>query len=194
MKRILLILSVLIIWSLNAKIEILQQTAEIVVIKLKIDQYNIIETNEFTELSFPEWGYSQNTGAPNLPEKRMSVGVPPEGVIEIKVISSDVIFKTISKPVSPVPNIIESGKTFEYIYNINQQKYTATSDDFISKGERFTFRRFSAVPLIFFPVVYHSERNELEICEEIVLEIRILGNTEMRDFQPDKTENFYQGY
>ncbi len=194
MKKIFIVLFLLSIWLLSGELEILEQNAERILLRISVDQYNLTEFNEFTELSFPDWSFNQIVGAPNLPEKMINIGVPHDGDIEFTIVSTKITTENLLKPISPVPSIVESGKTHEYIYNIDSRKYIESNQSFIHKNEPYGFRRFKAAPVIFSPVIYHSESNKVEICEEIVLEIRISGSTEIRNYEPDKVENIYKDF
>ena len=179
---------------LSGKMEIIEQNAEQILLRISVDEYSLNEFNEFTELSFPDWNFTLDVGAPNLPVKKINIGVPPDGDIEVNIVSTKITTKNILKPVSPVPGIVESGKTHDYIYNIDPQKYIESNQNFILKNKPYIFRRFNTASVIFSPVIYHSESNEVEICEEIVLEIRISGSIDTREFKPDKVENIYKDF
>lgn len=185
---------ILLIWSFCSGQEILEQSAARILLKITASEYEIIRIGDFTELIFPDWSYELNAGAPHLPQKMIKIGIPADGDIEYKIVSADLVSQQISAPVSPVPKIIESGKTHEFIPEIDQNKYSNTPVEHLKKGDVFHFRRFNIVPLHFSPVIYNYNRNEVIICREIILEINIRGNIAKRDFKPDKSEDFYSDF
>ena len=122
MKKILIILFLLSTLMLSGKMEIIEQNAEQILLRISVDEYSLNEFNEFTELSFPDWNFTLDVGAPNLPVKKINIGVPPDGDIEVNIVSTKITTKNILKPVSPVPGIVESG-------NLNVLKDAVTNLD-----------------------------------------------------------------
>ncbi|HHE37362.1 MAG TPA: hypothetical protein ENL20_02180, partial [Candidatus Cloacimonetes bacterium] len=120
MKKIFLLVFILSTFFLNGKIEILEHTRDRLLIKILVQDYNFREDQDFAYIELKNWTIDGEIGAPALPYKLINIAVPPKGKISYRIISEKNHIKYCRLPIQPVPRIIRSGETSDYIFDINE--------------------------------------------------------------------------
>jgi len=157
-------------------------------VNYEADIYNIYQENGFSHLKFNDFTTQQIPGKPDLPYREFCIGVPPGGDIEVIITSLEEETIKLESQLSPVPSIISSGKTSEYIYQINQELYDEQERNFIQIMERSKYRFNNIIPIKFYPVIYDQTQNEITICKKINFEILIEGEVSYRNYINEKNE------
>ncbi|MEA2095112.1 MAG: C25 family cysteine peptidase [Candidatus Cloacimonadota bacterium] len=188
MKRGILFLMVIIPLTLSANFNVESKSLSQVFINYKTDSYNIYQENGFSHLYFSGFTNQQTPGKPDLPYKEFCIGVPPNGNIEVIITSIEKETIKLESKLSPVPRIIPSGKTFDYVYEVDQELYNAQKNKFIQIMERSKYRFNNIVPVRFYPVIYDHYSNEITICKKINFEVHINGNVKYRSYIEEKNE------
>ena len=188
MKRGILFLLVIIPLTLSANFNVESKSLSQVFINYKTDSYNIYQENGFSHIYFNDFATQQTPGSPELPYKEFCIGVPPNGNIEIIITSIEKETIKLESKLSPVPRIIPSGKTFDYVYEVDQELYNAQKNKFIQIMERSKYRFNNIIPVRFYPVIYDHYSNEITICKKINFEVHINGDVKYRSYIEEKNE------
>ena len=109
---------------LSAGVHVLEETSNRIVVKITLDNMTIEEGSNFTYINVLDWTGEGLLGAPDLAFKILNIAIPPQGQIKTKILSQNVQRKILTKPVSPVPLIRKGGKTYDYIFEIDQDLYS----------------------------------------------------------------------
>lgn len=179
---------------LSAEMRVLERSSERMIVQIELNDYNLFEIEAFTYIELKDWSRNLDRGAPDLPLKEMRFAVPPDGEVTVSIISQKIVTKNLNKPISPVANIVEGGKTFNYIYEIDPAKYASYTDEFLQFDEVYNWRRFQTQIVQFNPFLYDPVSKDLKICESITLEVRIEGDTNFRKVITDNCEEIYNEY
>ena len=188
MKKGILLLLVIIPLTLSANFNIESASLSKLVINYETESYNIYQENGFSHLYFNGFTNQQIPGEPELPYREFCIGIPPNGNIEVIITSIETETIKLENKLSPVPRIVPSGKTFDYIYEIDQALYNAQEKKFIQVMEKAKYRFNNIIPVRFYPVTYDQHTNEITICRNINFEIRINGNIKYRNYIEEKNE------
>ncbi len=194
MKKWVMLIMLLPAIFLVAEVNVIEQSDESIFVQLTVDNYEMWEQENFTHIGLQDWEYNLETGAPDLPLKQLNIIVPPNGEIAIRIVSKQEEVIYLNKPISPVAQIREAGKTHEYVYNLDQQKYADFTREFITIRENSIYRRFEYIPVEIAPVLFDLATNELRICKEMTIEIRIEGDTDYRNFIEDGYSFLYDSF
>jgi Peptidase family C25/Propeptide_C25 len=194
MKKYFTLLLVISAIFLSAEMRVLERSSDRLLVRIELDDYNLLELGQFTFLEIDNWERNLDNGAPDLPLLEMNFAVPPDGKASFSIISQEVVSRNLNKPISPVANIVEAEKTFDYIYEINPTKYAAMPTEFLSLKEQNTWRHFRSQPIQFNPFQYDPNNQELQICESIIFEVRIEGDRGFRKVINDNCEDIYNEY
>ena len=179
---------------LSAGVHVLEETSNRIVVKITLDNMTIEEGSNFTYINVLDWTGEGLLGAPDMPLKMLNIAIPPNGLIKTKVLSKNIQRKMLIKPVVPVPIIRKGGKTFDYIYKIDQDLYSHKRDEMIQVQEETRAGFFTVIPIKFSPFNYNAASRELTYCDEIVLQIDITGDTSFHNQLTGKFENVYQDF
>jgi len=188
MKKGLLLLLVIIPLTLSAIFNLNSLSLSNFIINYKVESYNIYQENGFSHIYIQDFTNQQTPGQPELPFKEFCIGVPPNGDIEVIVKSLEKETIELETMLSPVPMIITSGKTSEYLYQINHDFYDKQEKNFIQVMDKTKYRFNSIVPVRFYPVTYDQQTNEITICKNIEFEIKINGDVRYRNYIDEKNE------
>ena len=188
MKKGLLLLLVIIPLTLSANFNLNSLSLSNFIINYKVESYNIYQENGFSHIYIQDFTNQQTSGQPELPYKEFCIGVPPNGDIEVIVKSLEKETIELETMLSPVPMIITSGKTSEYLYQINHDLYDKQEKNFIQVMDKTKYRFNSIVPIRFYPVTYNQQTNEITICKNIEIEIKINGDVRYRNYIDEKNE------
>ncbi|MDP8268639.1 MAG: C25 family cysteine peptidase [Candidatus Tenebribacter davisii] len=188
MKKGILLLLVIIPLGLSANFNVRSTSLTKLEANYEVNSYNIYQENRFSHLNFRDFGSQQIPGAPELPFKEFCVGVPPNGNIEVIIISIEKETIKLEKKLSPVPRIVSSGKTSDYVYEIDQKLYDEQSNKFIQIMQNSKYRFNNIVPIRFYPVIYDQNTNEITICKKINFEILIDGDVKFRNYIEEKND------
>jgi len=179
---------------LNGKIEILEHTRDRLLIKILVQDYQFREDLDFTYIDLENWSNDGETGAPALPYKLINVAVPPEGNISYKIISERTSIKHCKLPLQPIPKIVRSGETSDFIFEINEDLFSQKRDLFLEIGEKARFRFNEYFPIKISPFLYDHSSGKIEIKEEMIIEILIDGDQNFRNEIPDKFDRTYKDF
>ena len=193
-KKIFLLIFVLSAFLLNGKIEILEQSRERSLITISVQGYQIHEDRNFTYINLENWTNTGEIGAPALPNKFINIAVPPQGNISVNIIYEKTSIKYFRLPLQPVPRIIKSGETSDFIFEIDEELFSRGSDRFLVIGEKLRFRFNEYFPVKISPFLYDHSARKLEIIEELILEINIEGDHSFRNEIPDKFDRIYEDF
>ncbi len=188
MKKCIFLLLALIPLTLSANFNIQSTSPAKLNFNYEADFYNIYQENGFSHLQFNDFTTQHTPGKPDLPYREFCIGVPPGGEVEVIITSIEKETIKLESQLSPVPSIISSGKTSEYIYQINQELYDEQERNFIQIMERSKYRFNNIIPIRFYPVIYDQTQNEITICKSIELEIRINGDVRFRNYIDERNE------
>jgi len=181
---ILMILTAVSLINLHGYYTIEEQSPEAMIVTFHLDNYSIESDDEFTNIAIDYTRYDQ-PGFPDLPYKVFNLVVPPGGDLEFRILAVKSQDRRLVKPIRPVAEIRETGKTNEFIFNLDPFSYREASKDFFIKRKKFYFRFYELIPLEFHPFVYDHTGMDLQICTEIKLEIKIKGNHNYRKNIPE---------
>jgi hypothetical protein len=155
---------------------------------------SIEDGSDFAYIIVSDWTKEGLSGAPALAFKMLNIAIPPHGHIKTKVLSQNVQRKILNKPVSPVPTIRKGGKTFDYIFEIDQNLYSRKRDEMIQVLDETRAGFFTVIPIKFSPFNYNVATREFTYCDELVLQIDITGDTSFYNQLSGKFENVYQDF
>ncbi len=179
---------------LNAGVHVLEETSNRIVVKITLDDMTIEDGSNFTYINVSDWTREGLPGAPDLAFKMLNIAIPPHGHIKTKVLSQNVQRKMLNKPVSPVPTIRKSGKTYDYILEIDQDIYSRKRDEMIQVLDETRAGFFTVIPIKFSPFNYNAVTYELIYFDELVLQIDIMGETSFHNQLSGKFENVYRDF
>nr|MDA3814463.1 C25 family cysteine peptidase [Candidatus Cloacimonadota bacterium] len=188
MKKGILLLLVIIPLTLSADFNVESTSLSNLNFNYETKSYNIFQEKGFSHLYFNGFTNQQTPGKPELPYREFCIGIPPNGNIEVVITSIETETRKLENKLSPVPRIVPSGKTFDYIYEIDQDLYNKQEKKFIQVMERAKYRFNNIIPVRFYPVIYDRHTNEITICKNISFEIRINGNIKYRNYIEEKNE------
>ncbi|NQT65715.1 MAG: hypothetical protein HQ554_06010, partial [FCB group bacterium] len=188
MKKGILLLLVIIPLTLSADFNVESTSLSNLIFNYETESYNIYQEKGFSHLYFNGFTNQQTPGKPELPYREFCIGIPPNGNIEVVITSIETETIKLENKLSPVPRIVPSGKTFDYIYEIDQDLYNKQEKKFIQIMERAKYRFNNIIPVRFYPVTYDQNTNEIIICNNIKFEIRINGNIKYRNYIEEKNE------
>lgn len=179
---------------LSAGVYVLEETSNRIVVKITLKDMTIEDGSDFTYIHVSDWTKEGLPGAPALAFKMLNIAIPPHGHIKTKVLSQNVQRKILNKPVSPVPTIRKGGKTFDYIFEIDQNLYSRKRDEMIQVLDETRAGFFTVIPIKFSPFNYNVATREFTYCDELVLQIDITGDTSFYNQLSGKFENVYQDF
>ena len=188
MKKGILLLLVIIPLSLSANFNLNSSSLTDLILNYKTENYDIFQENGYSHIYMQDFTMQQIPGQPELPYKEFCIGVPPNGNIEIVVKSLEKKTIKLETMLSPVPRIVTSGKTSEYIYDIDEDLYNLQKQQFIQIMDKTKFRFNHIIPVRFYPVSYDPVTNEITICNNVEIEIKINGNVNYRNYIDEKNE------
>lgn len=179
---------------LFAKYEILEKTSENYLLKIDLSELEIYENNDFTSLDIQDWTNGDDVGAPALPYKILNFAVPPKGGLSVRIVSEKKYTKMLNSPVRPIPKIVKANRTNEFVYELDNKKYSDRNTGLFNVSEITRYRFYDLVPLKITPVLYDHNSQELTIHNELILEIKISGNTSFHNEIEDNFEEIYRGF
>jgi len=188
MKKGILLLLIVIPLTLSANFNIETISSSNLIVNYETDLYNIYQENGFSHLYFNGFTSQLTPGKPELPYREFCIGIPTNGNIEVIITSIEIETIKLESKLSPAPRIIPSGKTFDYIYEIDQELYNAQKQEFIQVMRRSKYRFNNIIPIQFYPVTYDQHTNELTICKNINFEIHIYGDLKYRNYIEEKND------
>lgn len=188
MRKVILLLLIIVPISLTAIFGIESMSSSNIIIDYKIEDYNIYHESGFSHIFIPDFTTQQKPGAQEVPYRDFNIGIPPNGEIEVvvNVIETEVI--KLNNLLSPVPRIINSGKTSEYVYAIDQNLYNSQGKKVIKVMDRSKYRFNNIIPVRFYPVQYDQNANEITICKKIKIDIKINGDIKYRNYIDEKND------
>jgi hypothetical protein len=65
--------------GLTAGVRVIEQTGNSLTVEFLIDDYELIESEDYTRVILTGAGYPEQSGAPSLPSYEFKIGVPPDG-------------------------------------------------------------------------------------------------------------------
>ncbi|MBW6516034.1 MAG: type IX secretion system sortase PorU [Candidatus Cloacimonetes bacterium] len=186
MKRILVLITMMIFYViLYAKLDIIAETSDYLLIEFNLGDYSFIELDEYIYLNSPGIDFSDDAGAPMLPYLTTYIGIPENGVINLQIMNQERVEHRLSKPLMPIPEVIQGEQVSEYVYSIDEAKYRHRSEQILNQGEPTYFRYNAVIPVTINPFSYNYEQGRLTVSEKITIGIRITGNTSQRNNQID---------
>ncbi|MBN1327363.1 MAG: hypothetical protein JW996_05375 [Candidatus Cloacimonetes bacterium] len=186
------IIAMLIITS-SAEINILENTPAKIILELTPAEYQLVSGSQFTNINIL-WAAPDLPGSPNLPFKSFNISVPPQGEADYRIISMDVREVDLSLPIAPVPEFIKGKSTYDYNYRIDPELYRITPQDFLEKNQKTRFLFYEIVPFHFRPFQYNYQANNLLICEKMIVEITLNGNTGYSKRYDHGNVDLYEGF
>ncbi|MFC1898126.1 C25 family cysteine peptidase [Candidatus Cloacimonadota bacterium] len=194
MKKYFTLLLLISVIFISAEMRVLERSSNRIVVQIELTEYNLFEVEDYTYVELNDWERNLDRGAPDLPLKELRFAIPPDDNAAVRILSQNVISKILEKPVSPVANIVEGEKTFDYIYEIDPAEYAAFPIEFLQLDETYNWRRFLTQKVYYYPFLYDPISRELRICESITLEIRMDDDTNYRNVVNDNCEDIYNEY
>ncbi|MCD6176209.1 MAG: hypothetical protein J7K29_00055, partial [Candidatus Cloacimonetes bacterium] len=188
MKKGILLLLIIMPLTLSANFNIETISSSNLNANYETDLYNIYQENGFSHLYFNGFASQVTPGKPELPYREFCIGIPPDGNIEVIITSIEIETIKLKSKLSPAPRIIPSGKTFDYVYEIDQELYNAQKQEFIQVMRKSKYRFNNIIPIRFYPVTYDQYTNELTICKNINFEIYISGDLKYRNYIEEKND------
>ena len=177
---------------LSSKIEVLEESPYKILLKFQIEDYSFSDNGRYTFINCKELVGSGETGAPFLPRKSINIAVPPDGSVEMKVVSKRETRRNLQYPLAPVPKIIKNGKTSDEVYEINPNLYGRAEKKIVKIGEKTNYRLYEIIPMEIYPFLYDFSQNAITILDEIILQIDIKGNTKFYQNIQDDFDEIYR--
>ncbi len=187
-KALVMVVILLSLALLNAKIEVISESSDYLLLEFRLGEFSLTETNEHLYFSAPGLGTTSEVGAPLLPINTYYVGIPENGNIEFRIVDIERSEHRLKLPILPVPEIIAGKETSEYIYTIDEAKYRRPSSPLISKEDPTYLRYNPVIPISISPVDYDYDLGKINVAQKITLEIRIQGDTTTRNQQFDQRD------
>jgi len=187
MRKGIILILLIIPLALLGKSDIVSMTASNIIVQQIAENISIFNEDGYSHIYIKDFTTRSTPGTQEIPYKDFNIGIPPNGRLEVNydVIEREVI--KLDKPLSPVPNIIESGKTFDYIYKIQPELYN-TNEKTIQIQPKSKYRFNDFVPVRFYPVQYDQDSNEITIIQKIQINIKIIGDTKYRNYVNEKND------
>jgi len=180
-KTLTLVGLVFIVVLLQAEIEIINETPDNLLLQFRLEDYDFVESDGHVYLSAPGIGYTQEIGAPMLPELTYYVGVPDNGSIDIQIIDIEWKEYRLDRPILPNPEVVMGETVSEYIYTRNEALYLSRTESVLVTGEPTYYRYNRVIPLTIYPSDYDYTRSVISLAERITIGVRITGNTALRN-------------
>lgn len=190
-KRYTLVLVLLAFSLLHAKIEIISESPELLILEFRLGEVSLTETNDHIYISASGMDYNDDLGAPLLPQRTYYIGVPSDGMIDLQ--ASDIRQRVypLSKPVLPVPEVIESDGASEYLFGRDEDKYRQRTRNIVEQGNATYFRYNRVIPITIHPFDYNYRQSEISAVEKMTIVISISGNTAARNLRIDSLDLSY---
>ncbi len=97
-------------------VRVLRSTRESIVLEVDLDGYTLTKQavggEEYDVVSIPDWGWTDQAGAPQLPTRRVLLGIPPDAEVQLKVVDA-VVQDDGPFHILPAPAIIVQGDPLE---------------------------------------------------------------------------------
>ena len=169
--------------------------------------YKDIQTEKgiFTELSIPDYGYSNKIGDPKLPELKRLIEIPFNATPEVKIISysmteyklSDYGIQNKLMPAQPSvsKNINKKLPEFKYnnsTYSLNQ----FNNDELVTIDIIGIMRSVRLARLNISPVKYNPVTNTIQVYNDIEVEITFVGSVDESTsikMKNDKYSPYFEG-
>lgn len=187
MKKTLIISLLLTFYAfLLANVKVVNKNLNSYTVKFNTGNYQIESDKNFNYITGSNLSYANSAGQPNLPSYSQWVIVPPNGNLSIEILTANSKNIKLTKPFKPVPTIVKGKKTDEYLYKINQQKYTETTK-LINQTNTFTWRGYSVVELQVNPFILN--KNNLNVYKQIEFKINLKGSVNYNSKTSSKNLN-----
>lgn len=195
-----IVLSLFCISNAQYRVELLEQNNSTTVLKMVLENYQIIESDVSGELSsfvkLKDGVYNQRKGNPNLPSVVQSIIISDTAKMAVEIISVSSEVKKVNKilpskgSVSRKMDITSVPYEYGNVYDLD----IAYPAENVTLGNPYVLRDFRANTVSFFPFSYNPKKNELEIRKEIVVKIysteKIGENVKIRK-RKSKLDNTY---
>ncbi len=167
-------------------IKIINKTKDFITLEVNFSDYQIRQFDDYTAFKTDSWELNGEPKAPMLPIKEIKVIVPENGDINLSILDKKMFSKRLSKPILPAPTPVKGEKTTDFLNIIDKQKYENYYKNPITKKEKTVFRHYEYVPIIISPVIFGKNTNEIKIYSKILLQIKIIGDTDYSKNFDDK--------
>ncbi len=191
MLKIIFAVILLLPFFLNSQnITVVEETAKELIIKIEVADFHLNYSAEFAEITLENSLQNSEAGFPDIPFLNLNLAVPPNGNFYYSIVSKKREKIKLKKPILPIAKIVKNSFTHDFIYNIDSEKYRQTND-LIVKNEKYQYRSFSIIPLKISPFQYNHQNLELEVITELILKIKIIGQTSYRQIIEEDFEFLY---
>lgn len=162
----------------NYNIEIIEQTADGLIIKLSINSYRLQEVSTPRGLSYvvktPKCRNIEQKGSPDLPYVTSALAIPDNGGIKYEVISSN--FQSVTNiDIAPSKGTIYRNvdpATVPYEYGREYQTNKFFPANLSTMTEPYIMRDMRGSNITIFPFTYNAINKELRIYDEIIIRIK----------------------
>jgi hypothetical protein len=186
MKRYcLLLLAILAFSLLAARISVLSNSNNTLILKYETGTWKLNPEGDFTRLSAEEMDYSSVSGAPLLPYDEFKVAIPPGGQISCTLVNSSTESVVLPSRLIPVPYLSIKNGMSNYHYEPDETLYGNQKQALLELSAS-NFRGLSFVPVQINPFSYDGLTN-LKVITEATISVKITGNVAYRSSEPKDT-------
>ncbi|MDD4805327.1 MAG: type IX secretion system sortase PorU [Candidatus Cloacimonetes bacterium] len=180
MRRALLISALLMLaLGLTAGVRVIEQTGNSLTVEFLIDDYELIESEDYTRVILTGAGYPEQSGAPSLPSYEFKIGVPPDGDATFSVITSSTKDISLNKRIEPVPYVENEDGMSAYRYEADESLYNTSAGQLLSSRGKHIFRSHPFIPIVIHPFSYDG-MNQIRLTTSALIKITLKGNTQQK--------------
>jgi len=151
----------------------IQETPQTTEIEISLQDIEISEGINFTQIELPNALHLDDPQSPDIPFITLRVAVPESADISVNIQPQDTKTASLTKPLQPVgkPSTTEEMTS---TYTIDPQKYTQTRSLYQVTGKQM-INHYDFIPVHIYPIKYTHSQNKIEYPERLLVTINIIG-------------------
>lgn len=180
MRRAIVISALLMValW-LSAEVRVIEHNGNSLTVEFLIDDYELVESEDFTRVILTGAGYPDQSGAPSLPSYEFKIGVPPDGDASYNVLTSTTKDITLNKRIEPVPYPENGDGISAYRYEADESLYKTSAEQLLSSQGKHVFRSHPFISIVIHPFSYDG-MNQIRLTTSALIKITLKGNTHQK--------------
>ena len=191
MKKIFLIIMILTSTLVFAKLKSIKQTLEQNIYRYQVNDYQIIEEDEFCKIENSGLDLTGSVGSPRLPKEILEFIVPMKGTVSVQILDYNSQIINLPKPLEPNEEMVIDKDTYRSVRKIDKQKYLKRAKA-LEVGELSRYRQYEYFPIIFSPYIYDHQSLTLEVITSIIFQINVSAPKFSGERISDKFTKIYQ--
>ncbi|MBN1480085.1 type IX secretion system sortase PorU [candidate division KSB1 bacterium] len=166
----------------NPGLRILSSTARQLIVEFEPENWHIrtvkSATETFQEISFAGAEIEAENGTPQIPVKVLTVGVPRDGDVHVRVLESD--YQTVENiRLAPLPQIVRLPIGTDYIYETDDNAYQNnrySPENIVRVDAPYFFRSQRIAKITIQPVQFNPNQQRVRQYKKVVVQINFTGN------------------